>query len=261
MCSSNAGSETGCPWGNAADSDVGKRDKGQYCSGSSGSCSGTIAWSKWYLLQDCAGSYKNEYQCSGGMLQRKYTNAGCVSSSCQSLGDEWKNEKDCGSAGYCDGWGSNYCKNNDVYRGRTCHDKGCANSACYDNTRNEEQQVKDCGDSGYVDEYQCSGSVRQRKYLNNGCSSGACVSSSQWNNYEDCGQDSTGEWSGLQCIGGNVGKYMIITYKGCNSGSCYKNPVTETQTVETCQYGCENAECIKRPDLSVGEQDIIFERV
>jgi len=45
---------------------------------------------------------------------------------------------------YCGNWGGNYCKNNDVYRSRTCHHEGCTSGACFDNTNVEEQLVQDC---------------------------------------------------------------------------------------------------------------------
>lgn len=260
VCNNNAGSETGCNCYSGPESDTYRRDSKQYCSGSSTSCAGSIAWNPWQLFQDCIGSYKNEYLCSGSMLQRKYSNVGCVSGSCQGLGDVWKDQQNCGSNS-CGTWGQNYCKDSDVYHSKTCNDRGCSGSACYDNPRTEEVRVTDCPDSGYVDEYQCSGSTKQRKYVTNGCSSGSCQSSFQWNFYQDCGTDTTGDWSALQCIGNNTGRYRIATYRGCLTGSCYSNPVTESTITETCQYGCENAECIKYPDLAVTEADILFEKV
>ncbi|MEM0465714.1 MAG: hypothetical protein QXW97_03375, partial [Candidatus Pacearchaeota archaeon] len=50
---------------------------------------------------------------------------------------------DCGDS-YCLNFGQNYCKNGDVYKSRTCHDKGCSNNNCFDNTYNDEVLVKKC---------------------------------------------------------------------------------------------------------------------
>jgi len=58
---------------------------------------------------------------------------------------------------YCENWGSNYCKNNDVYHNRTCHTfvpSTCPVGSCLDNINVEEQLNQSC---------------------TAGCSSGACL--------------------------------------------------------------------------------------
>ncbi len=64
---------------------------------------------------------------------------------------------------YCENWGENYCKDDDVYHNRTCHDRGCSGGSCYDNTYEEEQLVNICP---------C------------GCENGTCVTSSADINYD-----------------------------------------------------------------------------
>jgi len=74
---------------------------------------------------------------------------GTVDSYC-TYNEEEKKLIKCGED-YCEAWGENYCKDDDVYHSRTCHDKGCSEGACYDNTYEEEEKVQECGDAG------CSG--------------------------------------------------------------------------------------------------------
>ena len=56
---------------------------------------------------------------------------------------EWGNDFDCGSD-FCDAWQANYCKSSNVYHNRTCHNKGCYLSSCFDNVNAEEQLVQTC---------------------------------------------------------------------------------------------------------------------
>lgn len=99
---------------------------------------------------DCS---SGQTRCNGNTKQTcgNYDTDACLEwpSSTSGSGNE-----NCGSD-YCEAWGANYCKNNEVYKSRTCHDEGCSSGACYDNTNVEEQLVQDCSSS---------------------CESGACVS-------------------------------------------------------------------------------------
>jgi len=57
--------------------------------------------------------------------------------------------EDCGD-NYCEGWDENYCKAENIYSNRTCHEKGCSSAECFDNRNLEEELVEEC-DNG------CSG--------------------------------------------------------------------------------------------------------
>ena len=55
--------------------------------------------------------------------------------------DEFK--QDCGED-YCDAFGSNYCKNDDVYHNQTCYDIGCNSGICFSNFYIDEQKAQEC---------------------------------------------------------------------------------------------------------------------
>ncbi|MEA2036916.1 MAG: hypothetical protein U9O94_05370, partial [Nanoarchaeota archaeon] len=84
---------------------------------------------------------------SGGFSQvvekaSKCLNAGTESASCQ-IGVVYPKVKyDCKKSS-CDNWVT-YCEDGDVYKKKTCHDRGCADAACYDNVKEEKQKVNDC---------------------------------------------------------------------------------------------------------------------
>jgi len=90
---------------------------------------------------NCLNSCTNE--CSSGQTRCngniKQTCGNYDADSCL----EWGNDFDCGSD-YCGSWQANYCKSNNVYHNRTCHDKGCSLSSCFDNVNTEEQLVQTC---------------------------------------------------------------------------------------------------------------------
>jgi len=99
----------------------------------------------------------------------------CLGAYSQTCGDydddpclEWPSStegdgnEDCGES-YCENWGENYCKDGDVYKNRTCHDKGCSNGDCYDDSYEEARLVTTCP---------C------------GCGNGACITSSADINYD-----------------------------------------------------------------------------
>ena len=49
---------------------------------------------------------------------------------------------------YTENWGDHFCKDGNVYRNRTLHDRGCSVDSCYDNLTYEEESVEDCEDRG-----------------------------------------------------------------------------------------------------------------
>jgi len=51
-------------------------------------------------------------------------------------------KQDCAKSS-CDNW-VNYCEGGNVYKKRTCNDRGCENAACYNRAREEKEKVADC---------------------------------------------------------------------------------------------------------------------
>ena len=130
------------------------------------------------------------------------------------LGGEYETtdiEADCGSY-YCESWGSNYCKNNDVYHSRICHTRGCSSNNCYDNPSTEEQKVNECGALG--------------------CSDRACVSCSSSGS---CVVGETLVCSGYKCCEGIIQNKDSIC---CGDNYC--------ETGENCQEdvtNCSDKKC------------------
>ena len=47
---------------------------------------------------------------------------------------------------YCESWGENYCKDNEVYHSRICYNSGCFLGSCFINSYLEEESIKICRD-------------------------------------------------------------------------------------------------------------------
>ena len=72
----------------------------------------------WFLIHNC---FNNEYTSREKVEE-------CYSNSCETS------------------WGY-YCKEDDVYRNRTCYDKGCEDAECYVNPYEQEELYEDCADT------------------------------------------------------------------------------------------------------------------
>jgi len=55
-------------------------------------------------------------------------------------------DKTCGED-YCEDWGNNYCKDDNLYHSRTCYTKGCLLGECYSNSYAEEELITECSQS------------------------------------------------------------------------------------------------------------------
>lgn len=200
----------------------------------------------WRSNANCGSpGYTDNYQCSGNMKQREYCDRGCDdggTNRCYDNGCSYRDYDQC-SSDRCDSW-SYTCNDNDVWRERTCHDAGCANNDCYDNTYTQDEKYEECGSSGYTDEYRCSGQYQQRKYINRGCSGSSCYSNEEWITVEDCGSYYCESWGSNYCKSGDVYHSRTCYDKGCSGTSCFNNPYPDEQLVEECEYGCEGGECV-----------------
>jgi len=128
-----------------------------YCSGSSCTYSVTntrVIYENCDAGKSCSGgtcssSYRcdSTFECSPGSGNNNYGYGGRYrcQGSCDGSNhcDYAVNCQDCGTD-YCTSW-SNFCSNNDLWRSRTCHDRGCSSGICFDDTDTETQTVQDCG--------------------------------------------------------------------------------------------------------------------
>ena len=157
--------------------------------------------------------------CSNSDVYQAYrtwicNNPGTTSSSCD-YSDSNKLKQDCGED-YCENFGNNYCKNNDVYHSKTCHNKGCASGQCTDSTFKSEEKVKECGTAG--------------------CSNGECNIACYQNS--DCGID---KYIGDNfCLNGDLyKKWRTYTCNnaGAISASCsYSDSNKKVQDCGTDEY-------------------------
>lgn len=101
-----------------------------------------------YSKSDCGtDGWTGSAYCSSDDIWQGYrtwtcNNPGKYNSYC-TYSDSAQSKEEC-STDSCGSWGSNYCKNGDVYRSRTCHDRGCSGGACYDSSYTDEQLVQTC---------------------------------------------------------------------------------------------------------------------
>ena len=157
-----------------------------------------------------------------------------------------KKKTDCGND-ECSGWGE-YCSDDDIYRYRECHDRGCSGNACFDNVDRQNELVQDCGADGcdsWGSNYCKDNDVyHSRTCHDRGCSGGNCFDnpSTEEGLVEDCGDDSCGSWSNF-CKENDLYKKRTCYDKGCSGSSCFSNPSTEEQLVERNSQQCITQDC------------------
>lgn len=139
------------------------------------------------------------------------SNPGTLNSSCTiNIGSQFL--QDCGSDS-CGNF-SNYCKNDDVYKIRTCFDKGCSQGSCFNNVNYDDVFASDC-------DYGCSQSQ------------GICLPQCTQNS--DCGNASVD----IYCSGSNLTTTIITPM--CMNGSC---GLMGNTTIIQCDFGCANNACL-----------------
>jgi hypothetical protein len=130
---------------------------------------------------------------------------------------------DCGESG-CGEYGDEYCYGKDLYKSRTCHDKGCCDGLCYNNIRTEKLLYQEC------------------LY---GCSLNECISPPTiCTKDSDCGIDTyTGD---KYCKDDDVYR-DYIEYKCLNPGldnsTC--EPDSNPRLIEECEDYCKDGECVE----------------
>ncbi len=151
----------------------------------------------------------------------KCISPGLINSSCQMQYQD-NFDKDCGSD-YCDAWNSNYCVGTQIYRNKTCYNRGCSNITkdCFNNPSLVSDYVGNC---------------------TQGCVNGACINITCSNNTQ-CG------------ISGFIGAYFCQTddsYRNYQSFTCL-NPGTAQSScnlnvtdmlIGDCFKGCFLGKCL-----------------
>ncbi|MBW2982135.1 hypothetical protein KY343_04610 [Candidatus Woesearchaeota archaeon] len=187
-----------------------------------------------YSTSDCdSDGYVGDTYCTSDDVYQDYrtyscTNPGTTSSAC-SYSDSSQLIEDCGT-GSCGSWSSNYCKSGDVYKSRTCYNRGCLSGACYESEYIEEQLVQTCADA---------------------CWSGSCTTISCYTD-SDCG---TNTWVGSSYCNGNDLWQDYRTYTCSNPGtpssSCSysDNGQLKQDCPDTCySNACATIECYSNSD-------------
>ncbi len=124
--------------------------------------------------------------------------------------------RECGSD-YCESWDDNYCSGGDVYRKRTCYNKGCSDDSCYSNSYTDRDLVERCDSDETCDDGEC---VKDCE-----CSSGPCCDGCHYKSSSTaCNVDTDAQYScpwGTGC-GSDVGKRIRSRFQYCsgNSSSC-----------------------------------------
>ncbi len=198
-------------------------------------CAGAKCYTsvEWKEYQDCGdSSYTGNYRCDGDIIQREYVERGCVAGSCYD-DVSWVDEEDCGSDS-CDAWGSNYCLNDDVYRSRTCYERGCAENSCYKIPSTQEELVQDCGADEWLDEYRCSGNWSQQKILSNTCSGGSCDTVEEWVNNLNCAETCFPKALNAGCRGGTYTCNISTGKCGTPLQPCSPEEYTASGVVCSC---------------------------
>ncbi len=117
-------------------------------------------------------------------------------------------------------------------------DEGCL-TACY--------SAEDCGPDGFMGGIYCQDNDIYRVYRTYTCSYPGrtvsfCSNSDSPRLMEDCGETTSGAWTGNYCDNGDVKRNRTVYLRGCSTGSCYENETPETNTVE-CPYVCTGGGC------------------
>ena len=238
-----------------------------------------------YKDSDCGtDGWVNEPYCSEDDVYQtwrvwKCNNPGQTGAYC-SHSDTPKLKQDCGEDS-CGAFGSNYCKDNDVYKRRTCYKRGCSEGACFTEPWIDEQKVQecgtagcsnaqcnkppivcykdsDCGTDGWVNEPYCStfGDVLQYWRIhtcnNPGTQEAFCSYKHEVRTKEDCGTGYCKLFGNNYCKNGDIYHSRICYDEGCSNAKCYSDPYIDEELVKDCKENCSNGYCSMTIDLPEG---------
>ncbi len=162
-------------------------------------CSGGIAEYNCSYSSSCGTDYNDYKQC--------YNNDVYWYNSNNNREDKYK---ECGSD-YCNSWSSNYCSGGDVYKKRTCYDKGCSNNSCYNNNDTEKKLIERCDNDETCKNGKCIDDCE--------CSSGPCCDDCHYKDSDSvCNSYTQKEYGcpwGIGC-GADVGERTKIKFQYCS---------------------------------------------
>ena len=75
---------------------------------------------------------------------------------------------------------------------------------------------------------------------------------------EDCGDDSQDSWGSSFCDGLNIKQERSIYSRGCSGSSCFETPSTERQTIQTCTWKCNSANCQRNTVVDIDNNGVVI---
>ena len=166
---------------------------------------------------------------------------------------------DCGDS-YCESWGSNYCKNDNVYHSRMCYNRDCLNGACTSSDVSEEKAVQTCLNgclNGGCIDFVCDSNSDcddGNENTEDVCTNpGSSLSSCQHNTITCTGNSQCGTDAYVGdsfCDNGNVQRnYRTYTCNLPGTSDSYCSVSTNSRTTETCSSSqiCSSGDCIQNP--------------
>jgi len=214
-------------------------------------------------------TYSNEY-CYDNDIYQNHSTPGCENNAC-SLSNEINKTQECGEDS-CSPWSNYVCEGKNKTRTRTCYDKGCEQSVCFNNS-NIEKQSEEC-DYDCIDG-ECTQPECGDNHLDSGeeCDDGNLINGDGCDEFckiEECCDDGDcpNDISNNYCYYNDVWKNLTDYF--CENGNCLFNISTiffqdcgETSHGEWDYYcigkeiwknktdifrGCSNAECFENKD-------------
>ncbi len=230
-----------------------------------------------------ANGYEDEKFCFIDDLFRDFTtfvcvNPGQVDSYCN-INTEPIFYRDCGED-YCENYGENYCIDRSIYHNKTCYDRGCSGSNCFNHSSIQKELVKECElgclngacvecsqdsdcNEDYFSEPYCEGDNRNEIFhdlTDYSCINKKCVMDIQNIRIKDCGSNTCKKaYESKYCKGNEVYQNRTCNEQGCSAGQCYNNTIVEEKLIARCSINqkcfngsCETNDCFKDSDCDDG---------
>ncbi|MBI4010166.1 MAG: PKD domain-containing protein, partial [Candidatus Aenigmarchaeota archaeon] len=216
------------------------------CTGSGSTCQRSFSQSGTYsaVLNVISGN-QSQSASTSVQVQGSANYLGCFDNDVywlDSQGGIQNKAQECGVSS-CDGFGINYCSNNNVYKQRSCYTRGCASGACYATAYNDNQLIQSCSYYQQCQNGQCGGpTITPVPQCSGGpcCEGGYLKSSASICNIETDAQYGC-PW-GLSCTA-DVGKRTKTRFQYCSgvSSVCGGRLTDWTysawQASDYCSYG------------------------
>lgn len=194
--------------------------------------------------------YWQEFKCVNAGTKESY----CINTTTAKL------KENCGED-YCEDWGANYCKGKEVWKNKTCYDKGCENIECFNKKLVQEKFVEECDyeckngecagectkdsdcPADYYSSNYCKDKDTYRDLIDYSCINYKCISEIKQEKVEDCGESYCTDWQ-YYCECKDAWRKRNCYEKECKDGECYTNSYEEKEIAEECDLWCWNGDCI-----------------